>query len=174
MPEMLTPTSAIIGAGLSKEVALITDGRFSGATHGFCIGHVTPEAQASFFFSPSLSLSLSQARFFFSLSLSLPGKHLSFMFLAIHVCVTCHGRQICFHIAIQLSGNPPLPPQSVTPKGVSKQCSLEIRSVCLRRSCVAVCGDREECVSVCRYGMAHWSTTDVENGLGRRHHRPHP
>ena len=51
MPEMLTPTSAIIGAGLSKEVALITDGRFSGATHGFCIGHVTPEAQASFFLS---------------------------------------------------------------------------------------------------------------------------
>mmetsp|Transcript_14471 Transcript_14471/g.23018 ORF Transcript_14471/g.23018 Transcript_14471/m.23018 type:complete len:592 (-) Transcript_14471:238-2013(-) len=45
MPEMLTPTSAIIGAGLSKDVALITDGRFSGATHGFCIGHVTPEAQ---------------------------------------------------------------------------------------------------------------------------------
>eukprot|EP00802_Teleaulax_amphioxeia_P004849 Tamp_04853.p1 GENE.Tamp_04853~~Tamp_04853.p1 ORF type:complete len:590 (+),score=127.70 Tamp_04853:164-1771(+) len=45
MPEMLTPTSAIIGAGLGKEVALITDGRFSGATHGFCIGHVTPEAQ---------------------------------------------------------------------------------------------------------------------------------
>eukprot|EP00287_Rhodomonas_sp_CCMP768_P019720 CAMPEP_0202821842 /NCGR_PEP_ID=MMETSP1389-20130828/10658_1 /ASSEMBLY_ACC=CAM_ASM_000865 /TAXON_ID=302021 /ORGANISM="Rhodomonas sp., Strain CCMP768" /LENGTH=230 /DNA_ID=CAMNT_0049494679 /DNA_START=9 /DNA_END=698 /DNA_ORIENTATION=- len=39
MPEMLTPTSAIMGAGLSKEVALITDGRFSGATHGFCIGH---------------------------------------------------------------------------------------------------------------------------------------
>ncbi|EKX50949.1 hypothetical protein GUITHDRAFT_157264 [Guillardia theta CCMP2712] len=45
MPEMLTPTSAIIGAGLSKSVALLTDGRFSGATHGFCIGHVTPEAQ---------------------------------------------------------------------------------------------------------------------------------
>jgi len=45
MPEMLTPTSAIMGAGLGDEVALITDGRFSGGTHGFCIGHVTPEAQ---------------------------------------------------------------------------------------------------------------------------------
>jgi len=45
MPEMLTPTSAIVGAGLSQDVALITDGRFSGATHGFCIGHITPEAQ---------------------------------------------------------------------------------------------------------------------------------
>ncbi|KAK2079436.1 hypothetical protein QBZ16_003128 [Prototheca wickerhamii] len=45
MPEMLTPTSAIMGAGLGKEVALITDGRFSGGSHGFVIGHVTPEAQ---------------------------------------------------------------------------------------------------------------------------------
>ena len=45
MPEMLTPTSAIMGAGLGGDVALITDGRFSGGTHGFCIGHVTPEAQ---------------------------------------------------------------------------------------------------------------------------------
>jgi dihydroxy-acid dehydratase len=45
MPEMLTPTSAIIGAGLGEHVALITDGRFSGGSHGFIIGHVTPEAQ---------------------------------------------------------------------------------------------------------------------------------
>ncbi|MBK8481244.1 MAG: dihydroxy-acid dehydratase [Proteobacteria bacterium] len=45
MPEMLTPTSAIMGAGLGSEVALITDGRFSGGSHGFIIGHVTPEAQ---------------------------------------------------------------------------------------------------------------------------------
>lgn len=45
MPEMLTPTSAIVGAGLGKEVALVTDGRFSGASHGFVIGHVCPEAQ---------------------------------------------------------------------------------------------------------------------------------
>jgi dihydroxy-acid dehydratase len=45
MPEMLTPTSAIMGAGLGKEVALITDGRFSGGSHGFVIGHVAPEAQ---------------------------------------------------------------------------------------------------------------------------------
>ena len=45
MPEMLRPTGAIIGAGLGKKVALITDGRFSGATHGFVVGHVTPEAQ---------------------------------------------------------------------------------------------------------------------------------
>ncbi len=45
MPEMLTPTSAIVGAGLGGEVALITDGRFSGGSHGFLIGHVTPEAQ---------------------------------------------------------------------------------------------------------------------------------
>ena len=44
MPEMLKPTSAIIGAGLGKTVALITDGRFSGGTWGFCIGHVAPEA----------------------------------------------------------------------------------------------------------------------------------
>jgi dihydroxy-acid dehydratase len=45
MPEMLTPTSALMGAGLGDVVALITDGRFSGASHGFVIGHVTPEAQ---------------------------------------------------------------------------------------------------------------------------------
>ncbi|MFO0659290.1 MAG: dihydroxy-acid dehydratase [Polyangiaceae bacterium] len=45
MPEMLKPTSAIIGAGLGKSVALITDGRFSGGTHGFVVGHITPEAQ---------------------------------------------------------------------------------------------------------------------------------
>jgi dihydroxy-acid dehydratase len=46
MPEMLTPTSAIMGAGLGADVALITDGRFSGGSHGFIVGHVTPEAQA--------------------------------------------------------------------------------------------------------------------------------
>ena len=45
MPEMLTPTSAIVGAGLGNDVALITDGRFSGGSHGFIIGHITPEAQ---------------------------------------------------------------------------------------------------------------------------------
>jgi len=45
MPEMLTPTSVIMGAGLGKDVALLTDGRFSGGSHGFIIGHVTPEAQ---------------------------------------------------------------------------------------------------------------------------------
>jgi dihydroxy-acid dehydratase len=45
MPEMLTPTSVIMGAGLGQDVALITDGRFSGGSHGFIIGHVTPEAQ---------------------------------------------------------------------------------------------------------------------------------
>ncbi len=45
MPEMLTPTSAIMGAGLGDQVALLTDGRFSGGSHGFIIGHVTPEAQ---------------------------------------------------------------------------------------------------------------------------------
>ncbi len=44
MPEMLKPTSAIMGAGLGKSVALITDGRFSGGTHGFVVGHITPEA----------------------------------------------------------------------------------------------------------------------------------
>jgi dihydroxy-acid dehydratase len=44
MPEMLKPTSAIIGSGLGKSVALITDGRFSGGTHGFVVGHITPEA----------------------------------------------------------------------------------------------------------------------------------
>ncbi len=46
MPEMLTPTSAIVGAGLGNDVALITDGRFSGGSHGFIVGHMTPEAQA--------------------------------------------------------------------------------------------------------------------------------
>ncbi|MGB2256783.1 MAG: dihydroxy-acid dehydratase [Flavobacteriaceae bacterium] len=45
MPEMLKPTAAIMGAGLGKDVALITDGRFSGGTHGFVVGHITPEAQ---------------------------------------------------------------------------------------------------------------------------------
>ena len=45
MPEMLTPTSAIMGAGLGQHVALITDGRFSGGSHGFIVGHITPEAQ---------------------------------------------------------------------------------------------------------------------------------
>ena len=45
MPEMLTPTSAIMGAGLGDDVALLTDGRFSGGSHGFIIGHITPEAQ---------------------------------------------------------------------------------------------------------------------------------
>ena len=44
MPEMLKPTAAIMGAGLGKSVALITDGRFSGGTHGFVVGHITPEA----------------------------------------------------------------------------------------------------------------------------------
>lgn len=46
MPEMLKPTAAIMGAGLGKDVALITDGRFSGGTHGFVVGHIVPEAQA--------------------------------------------------------------------------------------------------------------------------------
>jgi len=46
MPEMLKPTSAIMGKGLGQDVALITDGRFSGGSHGFVVGHVTPEAQA--------------------------------------------------------------------------------------------------------------------------------
>jgi len=45
MPEMLTPTSAIMGAGMGKEVALLTDGRFSGGSHGFIVGHICPEAQ---------------------------------------------------------------------------------------------------------------------------------
>jgi dihydroxy-acid dehydratase len=44
MPEMLKPTSAVMGAGLGNSVAMITDGRFSGGTHGFVVGHVTPEA----------------------------------------------------------------------------------------------------------------------------------
>jgi dihydroxy-acid dehydratase len=45
MPEMLTPTSAIMGAGLGSDVALMTDGRFSGGSHGFIVGHISPEAQ---------------------------------------------------------------------------------------------------------------------------------
>lgn len=45
MPEMLTPTAALMGAGLGGKCALITDGRFSGASHGFVIGHIVPEAQ---------------------------------------------------------------------------------------------------------------------------------
>lgn len=45
MPEMLTPTSAVVGAGLAEDVALLTDGRFSGGSHGFIVGHITPEAQ---------------------------------------------------------------------------------------------------------------------------------
>ena len=45
MPEMLSPTSVLMGAGLGDKVALVTDGRFSGGSHGFIIGHVTPEAQ---------------------------------------------------------------------------------------------------------------------------------
>ena len=44
MPEMLKPTSVVMGAGLGKDVALITDGRFSGGSHGFVVGHITPEA----------------------------------------------------------------------------------------------------------------------------------
>ena len=44
MREMLSPTSAIVGKGLGKDVALITDGRFSGGSHGFVVGHITPEA----------------------------------------------------------------------------------------------------------------------------------
>ena len=44
MPEMLKPTSAIMGAGLGNDVALITDGRFSGGTHGFVVGHISTEA----------------------------------------------------------------------------------------------------------------------------------
>ena len=45
MPEMLMPTSTLMGAGLGDSVALLTDGRFSGGSHGFIIGHITPEAQ---------------------------------------------------------------------------------------------------------------------------------
>ena len=45
MKEMLNPTSVIMGCGLGKDVALMTDGRFSGGSHGFCVGHVAPEAQ---------------------------------------------------------------------------------------------------------------------------------
>ena len=44
MPEMLKPTAALVGAGLANDVALITDGRFSGGSHGFVVGHVSPEA----------------------------------------------------------------------------------------------------------------------------------
>ena len=43
---MLNPTSVVMGAGLGQDCALITDGRFSGGSHGFCVGHVAPEAQA--------------------------------------------------------------------------------------------------------------------------------
>ena len=46
MPEMLKPTSAVMGAGLGNKIAMITDGRFSGGTHGFVVGHVSPEAQS--------------------------------------------------------------------------------------------------------------------------------
>ncbi len=46
MPEMLAPTSSIVGRGLGKDVALITDGRFSGATRGIAVGHISPEAAA--------------------------------------------------------------------------------------------------------------------------------
>ena len=45
MPEMLVPSGALVGAGLGKKVALVTDGRFSGASHGIMIGHASPEAQ---------------------------------------------------------------------------------------------------------------------------------
>lgn len=45
MKEMLNPTSIVMGAGLGQDVALLTDGRFSGGSHGFCVGHVSPEAQ---------------------------------------------------------------------------------------------------------------------------------
>ena len=45
MPELLKPSSEVMGAGLGKDVALITDGRFSGGSHGFVVGHVSPEAQ---------------------------------------------------------------------------------------------------------------------------------
>jgi dihydroxy-acid dehydratase len=45
MPEMLSPTSILMGAGLGDKVALLTDGRFSGGSHGFLVGHITPEAQ---------------------------------------------------------------------------------------------------------------------------------
>ncbi len=57
MPEMLTPTSAIMGAGLGNDVALVTDGRFSGGSHGFIIGHVAPEAQVEIVFISYLSSS---------------------------------------------------------------------------------------------------------------------
>ena len=64
MREMLSPTSAIAGAGLDKDVALITDGRFSGATRGASIGHVSPEAVSTAISSPSISLSIrSNSRF---------------------------------------------------------------------------------------------------------------
>ena len=45
MPEMIAPSSFIMGAGMGREVALVTDGRFSGGSHGFIVGHVAPEAQ---------------------------------------------------------------------------------------------------------------------------------
>ena len=50
MKEMLSPASMVMGAGLGQDVALITDGRFSGGSHGFCVGHVAPEAQPVFLF----------------------------------------------------------------------------------------------------------------------------
>ena len=52
MKEMLAPTALIMGVGLGQEVALITDGRFSGGSHGFCVGHVAPEAQEGTSASP--------------------------------------------------------------------------------------------------------------------------
>jgi len=58
MPEMLKPTSLIMGAGLGKDVALITDGRFSGGTHGFVVGHITPES----FTGGNLALYISSMR----------------------------------------------------------------------------------------------------------------
>ena len=45
LPEMVSPTSAMMGVGLGDKVVLLTDGQFSGGSHGFCIGHITPEAQ---------------------------------------------------------------------------------------------------------------------------------
>ena len=56
MPEMLTPTSALVGAGLGGGVALLTDGRFSGGSHGFLIGHIVPEAQHIFHSAPGCRL----------------------------------------------------------------------------------------------------------------------
>ena len=58
MPEMLTPTSAIMGAGLGKDVALLTDGRFSGGSHGYVVGHICPEAHVHFLFLHPVLFSL--------------------------------------------------------------------------------------------------------------------